>query len=125
MLFRSFDDNTELMYFRLRDSAGKTDFAKGTYIMADGKFVALTDDDVLFKTNATNKLESGTVYPSKWQISIPKYEIDIQSQVQAKEQEMKLSVKYYEGSISITGTKGKKPLKGYGYVELTGYENKL
>jgi predicted secreted hydrolase len=120
-----FDDNTELMYFRLRDSAGKTDFAKGTYIMADGQYLALTDDEVFFKTNATNKLESGTVYPSKWQISIPKYEIDIQSQVRTKEQEMKLSVKYYEGSISITGTKGKKPLKGYGYVELTGYENKL
>jgi predicted secreted hydrolase len=30
-------------------------------------------------------------------------------------------VTYWEGSVSIRGTKGANPIKGQGYVELTGY----
>jgi predicted secreted hydrolase len=30
-------------------------------------------------------------------------------------------VTYWEGSISINGSVGKYPVKGSGYVELTGY----
>jgi predicted secreted hydrolase len=31
-------------------------------------------------------------------------------------------VTYWEGSVSIQGRSGQKPVSGVGYVELTGYE---
>lgn len=116
-----FDDNSELMYFRLRDSLGNTDFGKGTYVYPDGRYEKLSVDDVDLKILKTKKLNSGSAYPLKWSFDIPKYLLKMDSQVQVDEQEMKLSVKYYEGSIIIKGEKNGKPIKGLGYVELTGY----
>jgi predicted secreted hydrolase len=34
-------------------------------------------------------------------------------------------VSYWEGAVSVTGTKKGKPIKGQGYVELTGYTERL
>jgi predicted secreted hydrolase len=34
-------------------------------------------------------------------------------------------VSYWEGAVAVTGTKQGKPVKGQGYVELTGYAERL
>jgi predicted secreted hydrolase len=36
-------------------------------------------------------------------------------------QELNLSVRYWEGSVTVRGTRGGRPVGGRGYVELTGY----
>ena len=38
-----------------------------------------------------------------------------------KDQEMKLSQRYWEGAATVDGTANGKPISGVGYVELTGY----
>ncbi|MBX3043453.1 MAG: carotenoid 1,2-hydratase [Candidatus Kapabacteria bacterium] len=115
------DNNIELMFFRLRDSSGATNFAKGTLVLPDGTYKNLKEGDFQLKILNTQKLESGTEYPTKWRIILPEYSLEIISEVQILEQEMKLSVKYYEGSIRISGRFEENPIAGYGYVELTGY----
>ncbi|MBX3329310.1 MAG: lipocalin family protein [Nitrospira sp.] len=34
-------------------------------------------------------------------------------------------VSYWEGAVAVTGTKQGRPVKGQGYVELTGYAERL
>jgi predicted secreted hydrolase len=114
-------DNSELMFFRLRDTNSKTDFAKGTYVFADGRSESIESNEVEFRAIKTEKVESGINYPQKWNIKIPKYSLDIIAETQILDQEMKLSVKYYEGSIKVSGTNQNKMIDGLGYVELTGY----
>lgn len=115
------DDTTELMFFRLRDTFNKTDFSRGTFVFADGSYESINPDDVIFRVIDSNKLINGAVYPSKWSIRLMKYGLDLMAEAQIPEQEMKLSVKYYEGSIKVTGRKKDKKVSGFGYVELTGY----
>ncbi len=115
------DDTTELMFFRLRDTLNKTDFSRGTYVFADGSYESINPDDIIFRVIDSNKLKNGSVYPSKWSIKLMKYWLELKAETQIPEQEMKLSVKYYEGSIKVTGRKKDKKVSGFGYVELTGY----
>lgn len=117
-------DNSELMLFQLRDDSGASDFSKGTYVHPDGKYENIAESDIKLEILEQNKLPSGTTYPSKWSIEIPRYKIKLVCQVQVPDQEMKLSVKYYEGSIEVSGSKNEIEFEGSGYVELTGYENK-
>ena len=37
------------------------------------------------------------------------------------DQELPLSIRYWEGAVSVTGTVSGEPAAGLGYVELTGY----
>lgn len=115
------DDNTEIMYFRLRNSNDETDFAKGTLIHSNGEYTALQAEDFILKNTQKSILSSGTEYPNKWNLDIPKYDISLNIETRIKEQEMKLSVKYYEGSIKVSGRNGAKDVSGFGFVELTGY----
>ncbi|MBD3275982.1 MAG: hypothetical protein GF372_11760, partial [Candidatus Marinimicrobia bacterium] len=36
-------------------------------------------------------------------------------------QELDVYVRYWEGTVQVTGTKNGQPVNGNGYVELTGY----
>ena len=38
-----------------------------------------------------------------------------------EDQEMRLSVRYWEGAVDVAGKRDQLPVKGRGYVELTGY----
>jgi predicted secreted hydrolase len=37
-------------------------------------------------------------------------------------QEMALSVRYWEGAVGITGSRDGRAIEGFGYLEMTGYE---
>ena len=37
-------------------------------------------------------------------------------------QELNVSVRYFEGAITVEGTSKGEPVTGVGYVELTGYD---
>ena len=37
------------------------------------------------------------------------------------DQELRVSVRYWEGAVRVEGTENGKPIDGVGYVELTGY----
>jgi predicted secreted hydrolase len=124
------EDNTELMLFRLRRKDGSLDpFSAGTYVDAQGKSTHLRANDFILQPLAkswTSPLTHAT-YPIAWKIVVPKLEIDLEAHTSLAAQELaeekKIAPSYWEGSIHLEGRRGKLPLGGVGYLEMTGYDH--
>ena len=69
--------------------------------------------------------KSGAIYPSKWRIRVPAHQIELTLSPTVKDQELitkeSTRVTYWEGSVKVEGKYQGSPIKGLGYVELTGY----
>ena len=116
------DDNTELMYYQMRKKGGAPDlFSKGILVREDGSKSSLTKDDVILTVADTWVSPSGTVYPSRWQLSVPGKGIDFAVIPTLRNQLLDVSIDYWEGSVTIEGARNGAKLVGRGYVELTGY----
>ncbi len=108
-----FEDNTELMLFRLRRKDGAADpYSAGTYVDAGGRTTHLAHD--AFSVTA------GTLwnqYPIEWNVRVPSLRIDVQITTRLPQQEIASKQnRYWEGAVGITGTR-----RGSGYLEMTGY----
>ena len=65
---------------------------------------------------------TGSRYPRRWHIRVPPLQLDFQVTPLLDNQELDLSVRYWEGAVTVRGTRGGRlPLRGSGYMELTGY----
>jgi predicted secreted hydrolase len=124
-------DRSEFMIFLLRGEDGSLNPASsGTYIdpvgvprhLERGRFEVDVLDQWRSKT-------SGAVYPSLWRIKIPLAGVDVVVSSNLPDQEMRpadlTGITYWEGSVSVRGTKGDGAIDGQGYVELTGYAGPL
>ena len=69
--------------------------------------------------------KSGAIYPSKWRVKVPGHQIELTLFPTVKDQELitkeSTRVTYWEGSVKVEGKYQGDPIKGMGYVELTGY----
>jgi predicted secreted hydrolase len=117
-----FDDNTELMLYRLRRADGSADpFSAGTFVGASGSSRALASTDFEMTPLSQWSAPSGTRYPSRWRVSIPSLGMDIDVKPVFDAQELALSVRYWEGMVRVTGRRGRAVVTGNGYLEMTGY----
>jgi predicted secreted hydrolase len=120
-------DRTDLMLYLLRaDDGGISSVSGGTLVDPEGKTRAIRKDEFAVTILDTWKSpHSKTVYPSRWRLRVFPYSLDLTIFPNLADQEMRTSestgVTYWEGSVSIRGTRGANPIKGQGYVELTGY----
>ena len=126
------EDNTELMLFRIRRKDGSLDpFSAGTYVDAQGKSTHLRADDFTLQPLAKSWTSPAThaTYPIAWKIAIPKLEIELEAHTALAAQELagktKIAPSYWEGAITLEGHRGKTPLGGVGYLEMTGYDRPL
>lgn len=124
-----FDDDTELMLFRIRRKDGSADpFSAGTYIDQRGSSHHLRAGDFGLKpsTDTWTSPNSGAVYPIRWQVSVPSLGIAEEVRTALPMQEItsrsKLAPSYWEGAIDVTGTGAGQRLTGRGYLEMTGYD---
>lgn len=116
------DDNTEIMYYQMRKNNETPDvFSKGVYVNKEGSSQLLKKDDVILNVNEYWQSPSGEKYPSGWRFQIPEKEIELTITPAIRNQLMDVTVRYWEGSVKIDGTKYSAKLTGRGYVELTGY----
>lgn len=116
------DNDTELMYYQLRNKDGSVDASsKGSIVLPDGVKENLKPKDVILKPAGQWKNNEGKVYPSGWKLSIQSRSIDLDIVPAVRNQELNVSVKYWEGSVVIKGIYEGKKVTGNGYVELTGY----
>jgi predicted secreted hydrolase len=123
-----FDDGAELMLYRMRLANGGVEpSSSGTWITADGTVTHLRASDFqmspsgFWKSNA-----SGAQYPIAWRIVLPNRRAEFTIKATLEDQELKLgAITYWEGAIDATGTREGKPVKGRGYLELTGYAGTL
>ena len=115
-------DGREVMYYQLRPRDGVGNgLALGTLVGADGSYSGLGAAEVSIEVLHHWDSQLGGTYPAHWRLMIPKEGLDLEIKPYISDQELDTVVRYWEGAVSVTGTANGRPVKGSGYVELTGY----
>lgn len=126
-----FSNNTELMvYFIRKEDGSYHPVSSGTFIESSGEIQHLTRNDLdLEILDYWRSPVSGGNYPARWRLRVMPLEMDLILSPRVPDQEMRTpkstGVTYWEGSISVNGTRGKRSVRGIGFVELTGYVKAL
>ncbi len=117
------DDGRDLMFYRLRRRDGSTDrWSRGALVARDGSTRPLGPDAVRVEALDTwRSPKTGVVYPSRWRLAVPAERLAVEVEPWLRDQELDLSVRYWEGAVRVAGTAAGEPVTGNGYVELTGY----
>ncbi len=125
------DNGTDLMLYRLRHADGSTDPASsGTVVDRDGRTRHLIVKDFTMEpTSFWTSSKTKARYPQRWHLVIPSLNLSIDIAPRLADQELSTSrstqVIYWEGAVEVTGTSQSQPLKGQGYMELTGYAERF
>ena len=116
-------DGRDLMLYRLRTTAGESSpFSSGSLIGADGTATPLDRDD--FELEAREHWTSpvtGSRYPVGWNVALPAHALRLEIRPLIPNQEMNLTVRYWEGAVLAQGSGDGGPVTGRGYLELVGY----
>ncbi|MBS0171816.1 MAG: carotenoid 1,2-hydratase [Nitrospira sp.] len=124
-------DSTELMWYVLRHADGSPDpVSGGTLILADGRTRSLALRDVTIEPlSHWTSTRSGGRYPQRWRLTAPSLGIDLEVASLLADQELdtirSTRVTYWEGAVSASGRAGGTPVTGNGYVEMTGYAERV
>jgi len=116
-------DGRDLMLYRLRRHDGSTSpFSGGSLVAADGTRTPIGPDDfVLTPLEHWRSARSGVRYPIAWRATLPRLGLELEARPVLDEQELVLSVRYWEGAVRVSGRANGEPVAGHGYVELAGY----
>jgi|UPI00055AD2EB predicted secreted hydrolase len=117
-------DNSELMFYQLRRKDGRIDSnSSGSIVQADNAKVPLKARDAKVRVvDSWTSPHSSIRYPSSWRLSVPDQKLELDIVPLINDQELNVSYRYWEGAVSVKGTKNGRPISGQGYVELTGYQ---
>ncbi|QXD15464.1 carotenoid 1,2-hydratase [Rhodocaloribacter litoris] len=117
-------DGRELMFYRLRErDGGISPTSDGVLVAGDGTPRRLDHTDVVVDVlDRWTSPHSGAVYPARWRLRVPREALDLTLTPLLADQEMNVSVRYWEGAVRVEGTAAGSPVEGHGYVELTGYD---
>jgi predicted secreted hydrolase len=116
-------DGRDLMFYRLRDGDGApTPYSGGTLIERDGTVERLDAEDVaVTATKHWTSPLTGARYPIGWRLGIPRYRLELVIEPVLDNQELDLTVRYWEGAVRAAGAAGTEELSAVGYLELAGY----
>lgn len=123
-----FDNGSALMLYLMRHEDGTLESTSaGTYIAPSGETTPIKWQDWQIKVLDTWKsAKSGATYPATWTIEIPKLDLKLQARPLMPNQELNVATAtYWEGAVVFSGSQNEQALNGKGYVELTGYANRL
>ena len=122
------EDGGSLMVTQLRGINGEIDDIYGTYMSPEGEVKALHDeiDGINFEnTGQWTSPVTGGIYPSGWVINIESLDMNLILDPVADDQEITVGLpvvsSYWEGKVRVTGNQSTRPIKGDGYVELSGF----
>ncbi|MGE5378721.1 MAG: lipocalin-like domain-containing protein [Bacteroidota bacterium] len=123
-----FEGGRALMLYQLRERSGKiSDASSGTFIDTLGKSHPI--DRSGFEITVQDEWKSPhtqAVYPAAWQVRLQQPDCLLQARPRMADQEIHFpAVTYWEGAVHFEGTCDGKPVRGNGYIELTGYGGKL
>jgi predicted secreted hydrolase len=115
----------DLMYYQIRNADPAVPAqTTGTLVDPNGQTTDLEDLEVALEMlDYWTSPHSGDRYPRSWTLSIPELEIALEMETLFNDQEMRVSVRYYEGTIGVSGEMAGEAITGTGYIEMTGYEN--
>jgi predicted secreted hydrolase len=125
-------DETELMLFHIRRNNGSFDpYSAGTFVNARGDTRHLRRDEFSLEPMSATWMSPATraLYPVRWKISVPNLGIALEASTSLPSQELASSAgfvpAYWEGAVSLVGTKGGSSIGGVGYLEMTGYDHPI
>jgi predicted secreted hydrolase len=122
-----FNDGTELMLYRLRRKDGTVEpYSSGTFIDANGRAQFLSLNEFQLQPGKLwSSPETKARYPIEWTIRVPGLSLECTVSTRLPAQELTdksgASPIYWEGAVEAQGTRGGAPIKGAGYLEMTGY----
>ena len=122
------EDGTELMLYQMRLQNGAADpSSSGTIVAADGSSTHLVSSAFRMTPAAFWKSgKTGANYPTSWRVEVPEAGLEFSVRPAIQNQELALMpLAYWEGAVDVEGTRDGKPIKGRGYLELTGYAGAL
>ena len=114
----------ELMYYQIRnvdpDLAPQT---TGSLVTPNGQKRDLDQGEVRLEVlEYWASPHTGARYPVQWTLAIPSEELEMDVTTVFDDQEMTVSVQYYEGALQVSGKFRDEAIDGNGYIEMTGYE---
>src|ERR1043165_4540776 len=122
------DDGSALMLYRMRLANGEVEpSSSGTWIAPDGSATHLGASEFQMTPTAFWKSSANAAqYPVSWRIVLPSQQAEFSVSPALKDQELKLgAITYWEGAVDAAGTRAGQPIKGRGYLELTGYAGRF
>lgn len=124
-------DSTELMWYSLRHADGTSDpVSGGTFVQADGRTQPLRLQDLTIEPRSHwTSTRSGGRYPQRWRLKAPSLGLDLEVASLLADQELDTArstqVTYWEGAVAASGQARGKAVTGNGYVEMTGYAERV
>jgi predicted secreted hydrolase len=116
------DDGHDLMFYQLRRTDGTIDpFSSGTLTDPAGAATTLSPDEVMLEVLDTWHSPRGTQYPSQWRLRLPARGLALDVRPVLANQELDVSIPYWEGAVDVEGVRDGRAITGRGYVELVGY----
>ncbi|MEO0867023.1 MAG: lipocalin family protein [Cyanobacteria bacterium J06642_11] len=121
------DNGSALMLYGLRLENGNiADVSAGKYVSAEGKVRTIDHTDWQIDVlNTWHSPDSQADYPAQWHIEIPTLELVLDGAPLMPNQELEFARTYWEGAVGFTGTVADTPVNAKGYVEMTGYADRL
>lgn len=118
------DDGRDLMFYRLRRKDGTPDpHNAGTLVATDGSTRVLHWDEVdVQPLGSWTSPHTGDRYSAGWRLRIPTEHLDLTVTPTIADQEMRLTIHYWEGAVLVNGRAGDQAIHGQGYLEMTRYE---
>lgn len=125
------DNDTELMLYVIRRTDGTPDVtSSGSVVTSDGRVIPIRREQMRITPRDTwTSKKSGAEYPIRWRVEVPGLSIALDVRPLMKEQELvtgsSTGITYWEGAVETSGSFGGTPVRGTGYVEMTGYAKKF
>jgi len=116
------DDGSNLMFYQLRELDGAAHpMSAGTWMPPQGEPLYLSRDEVSLEIRDFWDSPAGGRYPMGWRLAVAAQDLSLQVEPVLETQELDTNVRYWEGAVDVSGERAGKPVRGRGYVELTGY----
>jgi predicted secreted hydrolase len=125
------ENGEEVMLGRLRRKDGSTDpYSHGSYIERSGSVRHLESTDFTLTPGRTwRSPETGAMYPIYWSITVAPMALSLKASTPLPQQELvgrgRFSPTYWEGAMDYEGTLAGQPVRGVGYLEMTGYDQRM
>jgi predicted secreted hydrolase len=119
------DDGGALMVFRMRGADGQAIWAGGTRVMADGRVTKLTPPQIVFTPlESWRSPRTSATYPVAMRVDVANESFELKPRMNDQELDSSRStgITYWEGATDLIQNKRRV---GRGYLELTGYANKV
>lgn len=115
-------DTTEVMMFRLRrDDRVRDPFDAATFVQPDGTARTFTAGEFTMTPTTRWTTADGVTYPVAWRVAIPALDLSLDVTAPIRQQELDLTVRYWEGMVRAQGARAGRAIGGRGYLEMTGY----